>query len=300
MNLVLDEKKAVLAETQRLRGLRHEGGFFVLGPRTRVRVTGADRLRYLNGQLSNDLRRLVPGEAISALLLTAKGKLCADVFVWSDAESLIVEADASLAEALPARLERYAVSDDVAFELLLPDLAHSHVFGPVLAGQEGLRIRRLGVDGVDVVLPPGGLQEAARDEIELLRIERGLPRWGSELSEDTLPQEVGLDRIAVDFNKGCYVGQEVVSRIHSVGRVNRHLCGFVGDFDPALAGAVSLVDVGGQRSGRLTSAAFHPELRKTVALGFLQGQPAESSFTLQDESGACLGTAERSQFPLLS
>ena len=63
--------------------------------------------------------------------------------------------------------------------------------------------------------------EAGKDEIELLRIERGIPRWGNELSEDTLPQEAGLDEIAVDFKKGCYVGQEVVSRIDSVGRVNQ-------------------------------------------------------------------------------
>jgi tRNA-modifying protein YgfZ len=300
VNPVLEEKRAVPLETEHLRALRREGGFFVLGERTRVRVTGTDRLRYLNGQLSNDLRHLVPGEAMPALLLTAKGKLCADVFVWIDGESLIVEADASLEEALPARLERYAVSDDVAFEVLGREAQRCHVFGSVSAGMDGLRIRRLGVEGVDVASPPNDLREAKSDEVELLRIERGLPRWGSELSEDTLPQEVGLDRIAVDFNKGCYVGQEVVSRIHSVGRVNRHLCGFVGEFDPSLAGAATLVDAAGRKSGRLTRAAYHPELRKTVALGFLQGQPAESSFVLQDESGACLGTAERSQFPLLS
>jgi tRNA-modifying protein YgfZ len=102
-------------ETDRLNRLRDEGGFFVLGPRARVRVTGEDRLRYLNGQLSNDLRRLAPGEAIPALLLNAKGKLCADVFVWMDEDSLVVEADASLEEALAARLERYAVADDAAF-----------------------------------------------------------------------------------------------------------------------------------------------------------------------------------------
>ena len=300
MNLVLEEKRTVAVETERLRALRRDGGFFVLNERTRVRVTGADRLRYLNGQLSNDLRRLVAGEAMPALLLTAKGKLCADVYVWIDGESIIVEADVSLEETLPARLERYAVSDDVAFELLAPATERCHVFGSVSAGRDGVQIRRLGVEGVDVASPPNDLRKAGRDEVELLRIERGLPRWGSELSEDTLPQEVGLDRIAVDFNKGCYVGQEVVSRIHSVGRVNRHLCGFVGDCDPSLAGASVLVDSGGRRSGRLTSAAFHPELRKTVALGFLHGQPAESSFALQDESGACLGTVERSQFPLLS
>jgi tRNA-modifying protein YgfZ len=300
VNLVLEEKRTVPIETERLRALRRDGGFFVLDERTRVRVTGADRLRYLNGQLSNDLRRLVPGDAMPALLLTAKGKLSADVYVWIDGESIIIEADASLEEALLARLERYAVSDDVAFELLAPAAERCHVFGSVSAGRDGVRIRRLGVEGVDVGSPPHDSRKAGRDEVELLRIERGLPRWGSELSEDTLPQEVGLDRIAVDFNKGCYVGQEVVSRIHSVGRVNRHLCGFVGDFDPSIAGAATLVDSGGRKSGRLTSTAIHPELRKTVALGFLHGQSAESSFTLQDESGACLGTVERSQFPLLS
>ena len=287
-------------ETERLRALRRDGGFFVLDERTRVRVTGADRLRYLNGQLSNDLRRLVPGEAMPALLLTAKGKLSADVYVWIDGESIIVEADVSLEEALPARLERYAVSDDVVFELLAPAAERCHVFGSVSAGRDGVRIRRLGVEGVDVTSPPNDLREAGRDEVELLRIERGLPRWGSELSEDTLPQEVGLDQTAVDFNKGCYVGQEVVSRIHSVGRVNRHLCGFIGDFEPSRVGAAILVDASGRQSGRLTSAMFHPELRKTVALGFLHGQTLELSFALQDESGACLGTAERSQFPLVS
>jgi tRNA-modifying protein YgfZ len=300
VKLVLKEKRTVPVETERLSALRRDGGFFVLDERTRVRVTGADRLRYLNGQLSNDLRRLVTGQAMAALLLTAKGKLCADVYVWIDGESIIVEADVSLEGALSARLERYAISDDVAFELLAPAAKHCHVFGSVSAGRDGVRIRRLGVEGVDVASPPTDLREAGRDEVELLRIERGLPRWGSELSEDTLPQEVGLDRVAVDFNKGCYVGQEVVSRIHSVGRVNRHLCRFVGDFDPSLAGAAALIDSGGRKCGRLTSAALHPELRKTVALGFLHGVSAESSFALQDESGACLGTAERSQFSLLS
>lgn len=285
-------------ETDRLDHLRREGGFFVLGPRTRVRVTGADRLRYLNGQLSNDLRRLVPGEAMPALLLSAKGKLCADVFVWIDEESLVVEADASLEEALPARLERYAIADDVAFELMPAHPQRCHVFGLASDGINGLRVCRLGVQGADVPLAPENLMRAEADEVELLRIERGVPRWGRELTEDTLPQEAGLDRTAVDFKKGCYVGQEVVSRIHSVGRVNRHLCGFTGDFDPSKAGI--LQDSKGQKSGRLTSAAYHPGLGKTVALGFLQSQTSESSFSVVDESGACLGKAERSQFPLLS
>ena len=108
MKLVLEKTRAVPVETERLRALRRDGGFFVLGQRTRVRVTGADRLRYLNGQLSNDLRRLVPGEAMPALLLTAKGKLCADVFVWIDEESLVVEGDVSLEEQLDGPVEHHA------------------------------------------------------------------------------------------------------------------------------------------------------------------------------------------------
>jgi tRNA-modifying protein YgfZ len=287
-------------ETDRLNRLRDEGGYFVLGPRTRVRVTGEDRLRYLNGQLSNDLRRLAPGEAIPALLLNAKGKLCADVFVWVDEDSLVVEADASLEEALAARLERYAVADDVAFEPMPAEPERCHVFGAASEGADGLRICRIGFEGVDLPSRPAGLREARNEEIELLRIERGVPRWGNELSEETLPQEAGLDRTSVDFNKGCYVGQEVVSRIHSVGRVNRHLAGFIGDFDPAQAAKASLVAPGGQKSGRLTSAAYHPGLSKTIALGFLQGQTSEPSFSVVAETGACLGQAECSQFPLVS
>jgi folate-binding protein YgfZ len=290
----------VRSATSRLSHLRGAGGFFFPGPRARVRVTGADRLRYLNGQLSNDLRRLASGEAMAALLLTGKGKLCADVFVWAAGDSFVVEADPSLEESLPARLERYAVSDDVTFEPMPQDLQLCHVFGSVLASEGGLHIRRLGVEGVDLDRAPGHLMEAGEDEIELLRIERGVPRWGNELSEDTLPQEAGLEQIAVDFKKGCYVGQEVVSRIESVGRVNRHLCGFVGDFDPAGAHGAILLAAGGQKAGRLTSAAYHPELERTVCLGYVQTHIADPSFSVVDESGACLGEAERSEFPLVS
>jgi tRNA-modifying protein YgfZ len=290
----------VSLETGRLSKLRREGGFFFPGPRTRVRVAGADRLRYLNGQLSNDLSRLVAGEAMPSLVLTAKGKLCADVFVWIDGDALVVEGDASLKESLPARLERYAVSDDVAFESMPQEPQRCHVFGLVAARSGSLRIRRLGVEGFDLAAPPRNLLEASNDEVELLRIERGIPRWGNELSEEVLPQEAGLDRIAVDFKKGCYVGQEVVSRIHSVGRVNRRLCGFVGDFDPLRGCSATLLASGGQKAGHLTSAAHDPELQRTISLGYVNTQLPDSSFSVVDESGACLGRAERSQFPLVS
>ncbi len=288
------------SEATRLRQLRRDGGFYFLGPRTRLRVTGADRLRFLNGQVSNDLRRLVPGQAMRALVLTAKGRLCADIFVWLEDDALLIEADASLAESLPARLERYAVADDVSFELLPPDRGGCHAFGPAAVSLSGLRVQRLGWDGVDLPSAPSGLVEASADEVNLVGIERGVPQWGSELSEEILPHEAGLERAAVDFHKGCYVGQEVVSRIESVGHVNRGLRGFSGDFDPETSPAANLMTTAGEKVGWLTRAARHPELGKSVALGYLLTRCADASFSIFDESGACLGRAERSEFPLVS
>ncbi len=116
-------------------------GYFALAGLGRIRVTGADRLRYLNGQTSNDLRKLKPGEAMSALVLTAKGKLCAPVRIWSEDDSLMVETDAILTETLLARLERYAISDDVSFEPVESDPGW-HVVGETVTG---LKVSRLGV-----------------------------------------------------------------------------------------------------------------------------------------------------------
>lgn len=254
-------------------------------------------MRYLNGQVSNDLRGLSPDEARQALVLTARGKLCAVVFVWAEPEALVVDAEGIAGEDLLARLERYAIADDVAFELLSPPPAW-HVFGPAAASVTGLRIARLGTEGADVAEIPPDVLLASPEEFALLRIERGVPQWGRDLTEETLPQEAGLEKNAVDFRKGCYVGQEVVSRIQSVGRVNRQLAGLIGDFDPSRAALLQTTS--GDRAGTVTSAVLHPELGRTVALGFVATRVTEPTFIVLDESGACLGAAERSEFPLVS
>lgn len=285
------------ADSESLRRLREGGGYFEIGPRTLIRVGGADRLRYLNGQMSNDLRRLKAGEAMQALVLTAKGKLCALVSVWLEGDSILVEADAAVEESLLPRLERYAISDDVTFDLVTPAPAGWHVFGEAAKGFAGTTINRLGEPGVDVSGEPTQLHKAGAEEIEILRIERGVPCWGRELNEDALPQEAGLEATAVDFHKGCYVGQEVVSRIESVGRVNRALCGFVGNFSPATG---DLVSAAGEKAGRLTSVGIEPKSGKSIALGYLSTRVEGTSFSVIDESGACLGEAERSEFPLVS
>ncbi len=270
-------------------------GYFALAGLGRIRVTGADRLRYLNGQTSNDLRKLQAGEAMSALVLTAKGKLCAPVRIWSEGDALIVETVAGLVETLATRLERYAISDDVSFDPV-ESISGWHVLGQTA---EGLKVSRLGTPGFDVSAPPEGIEEFTSDEVERIRVLRGVPAWGSELDEDTLPQEARLEIAAVDFHKGCYVGQEVVSRLRSVGRVNEILTLFQGEISlPAGRRIWNLVDSQGGKAGRITSVA--PLSPPFAALGFASTRSQETVFSVIDETGACLGRVEKTEFPLLS
>ena len=116
--------------------------------------------------------------------------------------------------------------------------------------------------------------------LDLLRIERGVPRWGREMDETTLPHEAGLDRTHIDFHKGCYIGQEVISRLRSVGHVNRELRGFVSaDGVPLQDGAriFSAADPG-RGLGRITSAAFSLSLDRHIALGYLRRDAAGAEF----------------------
>ncbi|MBX9577554.1 MAG: hypothetical protein K2W97_03640 [Chthoniobacterales bacterium] len=213
-----------------------KGAFFMLPERLLIRVTGSDRLRYLNGQVTNDLKRLVPREAMQACLLTPKGKLSAVIWMTLQEEAILLEAPLELSEELMARLERYLVADDVVLEVI-PSEPTIHVFGdlldnPVLKKISGVLIPRLAFPGKDIKisqLPSDFLkkhQTLTEDQVEVLRIAQGVPKWGAELTPDRLPPEAHLERQAIDYNKGCYVGQEVISRLRSVGRVNRLLVGF--------------------------------------------------------------------------
>jgi folate-binding protein YgfZ len=265
-------------------------GYFPIAPRTRLRLTGADAVRYLNGQVTNDARKVSTDRALRACVLTVKGRLCAVVSIWSENGALIVDSDPQVRDELAARLERYIVADDVALEDISDTVAGWHVIG---AESGGLEINRLGFFGRDVQEKPEGLRELSDLDRELLRITYGMPAWGAELREETLPHEALLEASAVDFKKGCYVGQEVVSRVESVGRVNRILSGLTGNFPPA----PGLLFADDKRVGEVTSAILEPETGKTLALGYIHSRCEAAHFIVQDESGACIGEADRREFP---
>jgi folate-binding protein YgfZ len=262
-----------------------------LSTRARWQLAGADRVRYLNGQATRDIRKLPAGTSSLACVLDVKGRLCGDVWVSAAADFLRIDADADVRESLGARLERYIIADDAVLEDVTETTGQLHVFAPegveigalVSAPGEWLQSARFGPRGYDFFGTMAEVQQLlvelrktmpllAGDVLESLRIEHGVPRWNFELKPDTLPAEAGLDATAIDFAKGCYLGQEIVSRIRSVGHVNRQLTGFVAtDGEPLAPGTALFASAEAEReAATITSAAWSFALSRPVALGYLR------------------------------
>jgi len=279
----------------RLRTLRETGGYFPVSDKVRIHLSGDDRLRYLNGQVTVDVTRLQKNSAKRALLLSVKGKICAPLQVWIEEADVVLEVDECLRENTLARLEKYLISDDVT--LSVPESAPPvfHVFG-LPAPDGALKINRLGAAGFDTAAPPSGLLLAEPAEIDFLRIERALPQWGRELNAETFPQEARLESSSVEFDKGCYVGQEIISRLKSVGRVNRRLFSFSGTCEPTTEERLNfyLPDRTDLPAGVLTSRCQDFELAQTLGLGYLNRQFEDSnSFVAADAEGKILGKFEK-------
>ena len=277
----------------------HRGGVAELSDRLKLGLRGADRVRYLNGQVTSHVAQLRIGHTQRACITTAKGRLCAEVLITATPDTLWIDGDASLRDSLPSRLERYIVADDVHLLPAPEDTRLLHFIGAIdpdalaaLAGQPLTRANRFGIEGwdfwtthsaLDELWPKFRAQFAELDEplLETLRIERGVPRWGRELTEETLPPEAGLERTHIDYHKGCYIGQEVISRLKSIGHVNRQLMGFSADSEPLQVGlelfsAESGEESGAKPVGKLTSVSWSFALEKPIALGYLKrGAPVQ-------------------------
>jgi folate-binding protein YgfZ len=278
--------------SDQLKRARVEGGVFELPPRLEIRLSGADAFRYLNGQITRDLKRLGAQEALHACILTPKGKLAATLLIRRDGEDLIVESDPALEESLMARLERYIVADDVTLSIEPPQRAF-HVFGAMAAREPwasapGIRVSRMGQEGRDLdpamtgVVDVESLPMLDPSVVEALRIERGIPKWGAELTGETLPPEAGLDRTHIDYDRGCYPGQEVISRLKSIGRVNRllHRLRCLGSAGGTLAPGMGIITGEGNEVGEVTSSMAGIPDESPCALGYVHRSAAESGTPL--------------------
>jgi tRNA-modifying protein YgfZ len=258
-------------------------GFFDLSPRVKLCVSGSDRLRFLNGQLTNDIRKATETNAVEACVLNAKGKMEAHLFVHAKADSFILDADPALQSTLQARLERYIIADDVQIEDATAQLSIFHVIGAPRSSfslaARVVSINRFGPVGRDIWSEAADHDQLAAelskefelcDEncVEVFRIEQGIPRWGQELTGDIIPIEANLEQRCIDYDKGCYIGQETISRMKMSGQRNKQLCGLVSVKNIPLAPGMRLTGPEGKEIGWITSAIRSGE--REIALAYVK------------------------------
>ena len=287
--------------------VRHGAGLVDLSDRAKLELTGSERVTFLDGLVTIDVKILTPGTSAYALLLNEKSRVLADARVYAFRDSLILDMDAAQAPRVREILEKGRVSDDVEFRQLrsaghiavegpnaavvLAKVVRSEVRGlaldafagiPLANGREGriVRSRSNGAPGFQVWAENGSLAEVwqallrsgarpiGRDAYEVLRIEAGVPRYGPEMNEGTLALEVAPDS-ALSFTKGCYVGQEIVAHGTYVGQVRRKLAGILvdGDQPPVHGDRVLKAD---RQVGVVTSGTWSPTLGSAIALALLR------------------------------
>jgi folate-binding protein YgfZ len=292
-----------------LQQITTHGAAVNLSSRAKFQLTGADRVRYLNGQVTNDVRRVRADEILYACVTDVKGRIAGDVCVHAQGEALLLDAEAGLREGLAIRLERYIVADDVELTDVTEEWQLWHVFGgtadtpacPESGGNSGqehsLRATRWNIAGVDVWLPAGAafapdcavLTEA---ELETWRILQETPRWPQELNAETFPPEAGLESRAMDFAKGCYIGQEVLSRIKTTGKMPREMIAFE---------TSEVVNAGDElwrekAVGKITSTTLHPVTALTHGLAMIRQGTARDGLHIGGSAGPLL--ARRAMEPL--
>jgi len=193
------------------------------------RLSGPDRVRFLNGQVTNDVRKVSPQRSLPACLCSIKGKVEALIWIADLGESLLIDGELDQADWIGQRLDRYLIADDCE---LLEETGQWQLIHHFLPETGEPSSRRLAIPGFDRWISQEGAAETERfavdrvindAEWDLLAVRSVIPMAGREITGNEFPAELGLDEWAVDFHKGCYLGQEIVSRIESVGRVKRSL-----------------------------------------------------------------------------
>lgn len=245
-------------------------------PREFVGVRGPDAAAYLQAMVSNDVEALAVGDAREALLLTPKARVIAPLVVLRRSpDDFLLLTEAGLGDRVRSTLlrSRFAAECEISIE--------EHTSFVVLGEGEGIPSADYGVKAVEV-LDDGLEPTVGADELELLRIRAGTPKWGHEIDDRILPAEAGLDRRAVDFEKGCYPGQEPIARQHYRGRVNRTLrvLEIEGEELPEYDAELTFED---KAIGRVTSAAF--DGGSAVALAYVRVEvPRDAILRLGDRA----------------
>jgi folate-binding protein YgfZ len=287
-------------------------GVYDLGFRARISLRGGDRVRWMNGMVTNNIRDLATGHGVYAFLLNPQGRILGDMNVYNVGETLVAETDRGQLEKILATFNHYIIMDDVEVTNISEEWTALGVAGPksrVVLNAAGIVVPELqplqtqvaqcqcececlectvvrGEDqrseSYEIWLAPkdvlktwqallaAGATPVGSEALERLRIADGIPLYGVDIRERDLPQETEQVR-ALNFNKGCYVGQEIVERIRSRGNVHRKFTGFLIDGVGKVAAGGKIIS-GEKEVGEITSVGVvpTPSGERTAALGYIR------------------------------
>jgi folate-binding protein YgfZ len=300
--------------TAEYRAVTEASGLLDRSDRGKLALAGPDARSFLQGQVTNDVESLTPGEGCYAAFLTPKGKMLGDLRVLDAADELLLDTERVALQELFNMIRRFSIGYDVQlhkrtlerglisliglesgaiadFSELAPT-EHAHRMVDVAAVTARAVRTDVGIDllcaaddtdALRVALEQAGAVPVSEPVAECLRIEHGRPRYGIDLDDSVIPQEAGLNERSVSFSKGCYVGQETVARLHYRGKPNRHLRGLLLSAPAQLGDEITF---GGRAVGTVTSATVSPRLGP-IALALVRREaPPGSAVSVGTEAAS--------------
>lgn len=285
-----------------------ECGVYDLGWRSKIVLTGSDRMRWTNGMVTNNVKDLPEGRGNYNFMLNAQGRIQADLYVYNMGDHLMVDTERWQAPRLLELFDKFIIMDDVEVADISDKLTAIAVQGPksiailrelgltIADGVEPLKVAQMTWNGIGISVTrmasnialtfviwlaaesvpklwdaslAAGAKPVGTDALEMFRVAAGVPRFGLDITDKYIPQETEQFH-ALHFSKGCYLGQEIVERVRSRGAVHRHFIGYVLNGPAPQPGTEVQVD--GKKVGEITSALRVPTNghEKTLALGYVR------------------------------
>ena len=322
--MACQQKRAAIARVEnQFKALTETAGLLDLSNRSRLCLLGEDRIKFLHGQVTNDINGLTENSGCYAALVNAKGKMESDLFVYRLKEELLLDFEPNLTKSVQSRLEKFVITEDVEVTDVAPHFNLLSVQGPdatkvlealklplpqenytLVKTEEEIHIinqPRLDTVGFDFFVPVDSLDEwklrlaehvPLCDEaaFERGRILKTIPRFGKDFTEANLAPEGGIEARAISYSKGCYIGQEIIARIRTYGKVNRILRGL--NLDSVVAEGDEIF-LGDKKVGTLSSVITKPD----AALALIHRDAAERGTSLRVDTKNGSVTAEVATLP---
>jgi len=278
--------------------VRENGVCFYERKRGLIEVSGKEAVQFLNGLITNDAAKLEENKQMLAAFPNAQGRLLAVVRVLRIKDKFLFETEAETYEKVLKNLQRFTFAGDFFVEDLSEHFSCISLHGNGLSnfkykipeeneiieidfrGIKILSIKSFRSNGIDIFVPQTQIQEDLVEELlnfgaikineetqEVLRIENGVPKYGVDMDETTIVPELGIENL-ISYNKGCYIGQEIIARIHFRGHIAKQLTGLILENEAQPNDELKSRD--GKNAGKITSVTFSPKLEKFIALAFVR------------------------------